>query len=147
MVALSLTIWSCSKEHQPKIIETELQEYVDAFVAEAASFDVQLDLSGIDLGAYIQNIEDNGILGQCISYSDGSKEVIINERNWDRMDILEKEYVVFHELGHCVLNRSHDNSKNSNGICRSIMQGGDGQCESRYTENNRTELLEELFKN
>lgn len=137
---------SCSKENEPKIIEEELKVYIDLFIEEAAEREVDIDLSGVNLGAYIENIEENGTLGQCISYADGSKEIVINERNWDRLDDLEKEYVVFHELGHCVLNRSHDNTQDNSGTCQSIMQSGEGQCESTYNENNRSQLLEELFK-
>lgn len=147
IIIIGLIIGSCSKENEAKIIEAELQAYIDLFTSEAEEREVEIDLSEINLGAYIKNIEENGTIGQCISYSDGSKDIVIDERNWDRLDELEKEYVVFHELGHCVLNRSHNNMEDSNGLCQSIMQSGEGQCQSHYDMTNRNQLLEELFKN
>ncbi len=146
LIAICLILGSCSKENETKIIEAELQIYIDLFVSEASDRAIEIDMSEINLGAYIENIEQNGTLGQCISYSDGSKEIVIDERSWERLDDLEKEYVVFHELGHCVLDRSHDNTQDNNGTCQSIMQSGEGQCQSRYNLNNRSQLLEELFK-
>lgn len=147
LLIICLIIGSCSKENQAKIIEAELQVYIDLFTSEAMERDVQIDVSEINLGAYIKNIEENGTIGQCISYSDGTKDIVIDERNWNRLDELEKEYVVFHELGHCVLNRSHNNSQDNNGLCQSIMQSGEGHCQSHYDLTNRYQLLEELFKN
>ena len=142
-----LIICSCSKEAEPKIIEAELQIYFDSFVSEASAHGIEIDLTLLDIGAYVQNIEFTGTIGQCISYSDGSNDVIVDARNWDQIDEEEKEYVVFHELGHCILKRSHNDTQDGNGVCQSIMQSGEGLCQSRYNLNNRTTMLQELFTN
>ena len=148
LLALScLLMWSCSKDAEPKIIEAELQVHFDAFVTEAASHNIEIDLSTIDLGGYVKNIETDGTMGQCISYTDGSKNVVVDEQIWDRLDALEREYVVFHELGHCILQRSHNDEQDTNGVCESIMQSGDRLCQSNYTITNRSILLNELFTN
>lgn len=136
---------SCSKESESKIIETELQSYFDTFVLEASLYNLEIDLSSIDIGAYVKNIETNGTVGQCITYSDGSKDIVIDVNNWDKINDEEKEYIVFHELGHCILERSHINEEDENGFCTSIMQSGEGICLNRYDSANRDQLLEELF--
>lgn len=148
LIALNcLMIWSCSKEAESNIIEVELQVYFDTFVSEAATHGVEIDLTLLDIGGYVQNIESAGTIGQCISYSDGSNEVVLDARNWDRIDNQEKEYVVFHELGHCILKRSHNDSQDNSGVCQSIMQSGEGLCQNRYNLDNRPAMLQELFTN
>ncbi len=125
MTLACLMMCSCSKEAEPRIVEAELQVYFDTFVSEASAHGVEIDLTSLDIGGYVQNIETTGTIGQCISYSNGSNEVILDARNWDRIDDQEKEYVVFHELGHCILKRSHNDSQDNDGVCQSIMQSGE----------------------
>lgn len=135
---------NCAKE--PNTIALELQSYFDSFEAEAEKYNYQIDLSTLDLDAYISNIEIRGTLGQCKSYSDGSKKVVIDAPYWDSATELEREYLVFHELGHCALNRDHNDGQDGEGNCLSIMQSGDNACTSSYNYSNRERLLAELFK-
>jgi len=140
-----LNIISCSQGSENEI-EAELQVYFSSFVEEASTYGMDISLEDIDLGGYIENIEARGTLGQCKSYSNGSKQVVIDEPYWDRVDDLEREYLVFHELGHCLLGRDHDDTKDEDGNCASIMQSGEGGCKSVYNLENRERLLEELFE-
>ncbi len=137
---------SCQQDIDNEI-EAELQLYFDAFVEEAAIQGVEISLDEIDIGGYIENIEERGTLGQCKSYSNGAKQIVIDQPYWSRASDVEREYLVFHELGHCILGREHLDSKNASGICTSIMQSGDGTCRGIYNLTNREELLEELFDN
>ena len=139
-----ITLCGCSKQFDNDI-ETELQVHFDNFVVEAEANGVAISLDEIDIGAYLENIETRGTLGQCKSYSDGSKQVAIDLPFWNRASDLEREYVVFHELGHCILGREHSDEKDANGICMSIMQSGDNDCSGIYTSENRNSLLNELF--
>lgn len=55
---------------------------------------------------------DNLISGQlatCSTYDDG-RIININTRAWDAAEPMEREAILFHELGHCALNRAHDDS-------------------------------------
>ena len=143
---IGLHLGSCQQETDNEI-EVELQLYFDTFVEEAAVQGVEISLDEVDISGYVENIEQRGTLGQCKSYSNGSKEIVIDEPYWNRATDTEREYLVFHELGHCILGREHLDSKNSSGICTSIMQSGDGSCKGIYNGTNREELLEELFGN
>jgi hypothetical protein len=57
-----------------------------------------------------------------------------------------KEYIVFHELGHCVLNRPHTEDSFSNGVCSSIMRSGNGGCYDYYNRFTRQYYVDELFE-
>ena len=142
---LLLFIYSCSQENDNEI-ESELQIHFNNFVEEASDHGMYISLDDLDIGGYIINIEQQGTLGQCKSYTNGSKQIVIDQPYWNRADQMEKEYLVFHELGHCLLGREHKDIKDSNGFCLSIMQSGDGGCEGIYNLQNRDGLLEELFE-
>lgn len=46
--------------------------------------------------------------GVCLVYPDQTKEIIIREDWWRSAHPIQKEVLVFHELGHCRLGRTHD---------------------------------------
>ncbi len=137
---------SCGKDNS-QVIESELLIHFTNFEAEAVAHGLDIDLSTIDINGYIQNIETRGALGQCKSYSDGSQQIIVDEQYWNRISDYEREYLVFHELGHCVLEREHNDEKDENGNCISIMQSGNNGCKSVYNTEYKPELLNELFTN
>lgn len=85
------------------------------------------------------------ISGQCKTYSDGRREVVISHRFWAKATFYEKEFLVFHELGHCLLDREHLEKKASDGTCVSIMHSGQGDCKNAYGYTTRSAYLDELF--
>ena len=135
---------ACQNENNREI-EKELDMYFSSFEAEALLRGLQFDTEDLVKDAYVESIVKDGVVGQCNSYSDGSKTLVIDENYWERSSDDEKEYIIFHELGHCILERSHNDEKDSKGVCTSIMQSGLNNCRSQYTEENRDELLDELF--
>ena len=141
---LMMNMSSCTQDNNNEI-ETELQVHFDNFVEAAATNGMNISIEELDIGGYIENIQVRGTLGQCKSYSNGSKQVVIDQPYWDRADEMEREYLVFHELGHCILDRDHLDSKDANGNCTSIMQSGDNSCKGSYNIENRSALLNELF--
>lgn len=57
-----------------------------------------------------------------LGYCDHRKRAIfINERSWKKLNRIEKKLLIYHELGHCVLDRRHDESIFINGEPKSIM--------------------------
>ncbi len=60
-------------------------------------------------------------VGVCEVYSDGSKQVHMNQDWWPTAAALAKKILVFHELGHCFFNRMHDSRMYSGGRPYSIM--------------------------
>jgi len=65
-----------------------------------------------------------GYAGVCLVYSNGYREIRINKDSWDYYNHEQKEQLVYHELGHCVFNKDHDNTLRENcpnSIMRSFM--------------------------
>lgn len=140
----SLALFSCSDEDA---IETDaaLQPYFDIFAAEAALRGFPVDYEAERIEGLLQDITDSSIQGQCFRNEDKPKKVIIDTEYWANADAFEKEFIIFHELGHCFLGRDHLNSSDNKGNCLSIMHANPGVCNFSLTEDNRELYLDELF--
>lgn len=68
--------------------------------------------------------------------------VVLDPIEWNK-DEKRKEMVMFHEFGHCVLNRPHCEGKNSEGIPNSIM--AKVSFDPKIYEANKLYYLQELF--
>lgn len=65
--------------------------------------------------------EDNSFEGVCYIYSNNSREIIIRKDWWDSASDEDKESLIFHELGHCALDRDHDNEMTPDNNKASLM--------------------------
>jgi hypothetical protein len=71
--------------------------------------------------------ENSEYVGVCFTYSNGDKEIIIDKEWWDRVSPTSRESLIFHELGHCALNRAHNNEeieKEGKKVRASLMNPG-----------------------
>lgn len=107
-------------------ISAELATYVDAFesrynanISFAVAFDSVSQTGG-------DNASGGTTVGVCRVYSNGAKEVLINRSFWDStgntaLGEAKRVVLIFHELGHCYFDRSHDDRKYSNGMSVTMM--------------------------
>lgn len=85
------------------IIDPEIQEYYDKFY-------IELGINPDEIPAEFSDLHSPAV-GLCISYPDGKSNILIDRAFWDRSSDSAREQVVFHELGHCLLQLGHnDNS-------------------------------------
>jgi hypothetical protein len=96
-----LVVVGCGKS--PSYVQPEVQEYVSRFEQAAASEGVHVDSS-----ALIITLQDTGFSNneQGICYFD-RVTVTLNKKFWATAMDADKELLVFHELGHCLLGRQH----------------------------------------
>lgn len=62
--------------------------------------------------------------GECIEWRVGTRdyeEIAIDPRSWEQMNEAQRWMLVAHELGHCLLNRNHDDSYIRPGYPTSVM--------------------------
>lgn len=144
---------ACSEESTEELkaidhyIDDRLDEYFESFKAEAKKRNIEVDYITMNVEGLIENIPDRGVAGQCQTYKDGNKAIVIDETYWNRTSVLKREFLVFHELGHCILDRDHRDEAHADGSCSSIMNSGGGACHLNYTERTREAFIEELFTN
>ena len=122
--------------------EEGFEPYVDTFMD-------RLRVAGIDRDTSLLRVEFSdtlppNILGGC-SQLEGHFEVVsINRNRWKDLSVGSREELIFHELGHCVLNRGH-NSAMVNFIPVSIMNpyhfGAGTYASEVFYEGYQTELF------
>jgi len=149
-IATSLLIIGCTKENNENLvieelfIEEALAPYFERFVTEASIRGMEVNLVEKRIEGFLIDIEADNVAGQC-SYSETStRKVNIDRAYWNSATDLEKEFVVFHELGHCYLERTHSDTQ-ENRSCISIMHSGTSGCRFDYTTISRATYLDELF--
>lgn len=150
-------IFGCNKNPLPIYqVPDDAQVFVDAFISEAAQRGVEIDISNLII-SYTGEIEEV-LCGSCnTTLEDPSvqKIVVIKTESACYDNSEELEALIFHELGHCILNREHDNRLLQNGDPRSLMifssishyigcvyQIGSDPCDLRFK---RKYYLDELF--
>lgn len=149
LTVATLTLFAACREDDQfieiSIVDTSLQPYFRTFRAEAASRGIEIDASFEEIEARIEQINDGNVVGRCWYNSHNPNEILIDAEYWQNATDLSKEYVVFHELGHCYLGRGHTEASTASGICLSIMASGTGSCHDRYGSATRDFYLDELF--
>lgn len=142
-----LLFLSCSDKNYGVELNDDLVPYFELFKKEAALRGVDFDNNKEKIEGYIQNLNVSGVAGVCRrNDGDFNRSILIDKSYWNQADDLKREYVVFHELGHCFLLRDHVDSPDSTGTCISIMYSGTGGCNIDYTASNRDYYLDELFR-
>lgn len=155
LLALSTLFTSCeftqdiiddSAERGYNNVDESLWPYYDRFAIEA-------ELQGFgnmnevlqSISATISDIDDDGVAGTCQYSSQMPNHVTIDADFWNRSGELNREFVVFHELGHCALVRDHEDACTTDGLYTSLMRSGLGDCRDAYSSQNRQYYLNELF--
>lgn len=81
----------------------------------------------------------------CTVVEDEPPTVIVNQNTWGSLDDGERESLVFHELGHCILRRKHITQVDqSTGVPVSLMNPY--ALDSGTYENHKTHYHSELFE-
>lgn len=139
-----LPITSCNQEPDFEyFVQADLQPYFDKFLAEGVARGKQLDMHTIS--GMLGELPGTNVLGRCAQSAENGT-ITIDEAFWNKASTYEREYVVFHELGHCILDRRHLEDQHPDGTCVSMMQSGSGGCRMAYNAQTRSGYLDELFK-
>lgn len=117
---LSNSIAACGQPESLKkqsYIEPEFEYFVDLFELEQkVNVDIEIKFAKLELPA----------VGMCYyyQYENGSREFVnieIDPDYWQITSETKKEVLLFHELGHCVLGRDHDEQRVYYTVPKSIM--------------------------
>lgn len=148
---LMIVIFSSCKDHNEYRVGSEFTEYLQRFRNEAAERGRTFNVEAEGLIIEFANLKNN--TAGLTHYEDPIR-VEIDETYWNDISStagadLMKENLIFHELGHGLLNRSHLNSTLENGDWKSIMCGGDMINDREWNINYRGErrayYIAELF--
>lgn len=136
-----LTLLSCGRSNETTAPASSLPILDDSheftliketFYHEAYRFNVTPGASSVVWGETIQ-----GAAAQC---NTGSKTITVNKASWLTMTPIQKEFVIFHEMGHCALGRSDHVTAYPSLMNAALYLG-----KISFYESNRDRYLEELF--
>lgn len=135
-------------------IDPELAPYIQRFVEEGANRGINISTERLVASFLSKDIVADGFCGLGgVDFNDPDIpviEIVDSDLCWHTADEYYKEALIFHELGHAILERFHDNTIFPNGsITKSIMCGGGGNCSfPGYFEKGllRDYYIDELFK-
>ena len=149
-IYIILFVWllypGCREDDQVEVsIDPEVQPYLDMFIGEAAVRGLEIKIEEYALSITIEQIDRANVAGQCTQAEGSYNHIVIDPAYWRGYTELNREALVFHELGHCLLDRSHLDDQDEYGYCISLMESGAGACTRVYTAENRDKYLDELF--
>ncbi len=128
------------------LVDQELWSHFIAFEDAAEDRGFRVDLSATQIRGTIEEIHEDNIAGTCsFGGRTNFRDVVIDESFWDNSSQLSREYIVFHELGHCFLGRDHEEACLANRSYASLMRSGLGSCRDNYNFSTRDYYLDELF--
>lgn len=141
-----LFLCGCASHIKQVAIDEDFLPYVELFVAESVHHGHPVEIKDL-IVMYGPDLDFGTDIGVCTTETDATPVIRIAPRYWAQCTTLDKETLMDHELGHCVLLRDHDATKikmsNNEIIPKSIMYPDDFDDMIYY--NNRDYYLDELF--
>jgi hypothetical protein len=97
----------------------EFKPYVDAFeaVSQVEGAPTQVE----DLIIKFGDLPNPRERGACEIVGDRTPTITISKTKWGKLDEYERQQLLFHEMGHCVLGQEHRDAKDADGIAVSMM--------------------------
>lgn len=148
-IILLLVVVTCKKEESvgpvsvgPVADDPTFRTYINRFVSEASSRGISVDVRNLKV------IYSDTLNYYCGWGDPNARQVQISSRVscWLQQTDMNREILLFHEMGHAILGRSHDNTKLPNGDYKSIMFGGTQfNLYTQDTPERRKYYLDELF--
>ncbi len=149
VAALSVLAVGCGKgqeeEHTPVVDVGPFASYVTSFEQDAAAHGASVKITDLKMQFGKVDIDgETGGRGVCEVATNMTPVITIDQTAWESSDEDERQELIYHELGHCVLNKTHEEGTNSIGIPASIMNPYkiDGSIYAQY----RSFYLSKLFK-
>jgi len=105
-------------------VEEAFEPYVAAFIEEGAKRGYDIDFEDTGLTIVFGNTPNaSASCSEIAGHDWGSHQIIVNKDAWVSLNDSLQQRLIFHELGHCELNRTHFNEKFEDGSWVSIMRG------------------------
>ncbi|AUD07623.1 hypothetical protein [Spirosoma pollinicola] len=127
LILVGLT--GCHSDPQPEptqySVPAEVEPFVKSFREEALKRNKAVSTANLIVTFGTAVSED--VCGQCQIESGRTPRITLNNDSfcWQQANQYERECLVFHELGHCLLSRAHKTDKFPNGAFVSIMNLSD----------------------
>ena len=95
-----ITTLAAPKTRSFNTTDHTFQPYTESFYDHIKDIRIDIPINFLPLKA--------GIGGQCVTYYTGEKEIFISMAMWPELGEIQRMLLIWHEMGHCHLNRAHD---------------------------------------
>ena len=108
-LAVGFIAMACGQKESPRVavfqVDSDFLPYVSAFerAANEQGKPIRVNDLIVSFGP-TPNLNETGV---CEISSDESPRITINQNIWSFLSPMDRQQVMFHELGHCVLRRLH----------------------------------------
>jgi hypothetical protein len=140
IITFSMILGSCQHENM-QVYPDEFKPYVDEFFIQANLHGRSMDATQYTFSIKFGDLGDE-VGAFCFFIGNA---ITVDREGWEDWDHFEKERIIFHELGHCLLNRNHYNAETISNECYSYMNKGDGCSFNPLSVFWRDYFMEELF--
>ena len=120
-MALSLSACGSSPEDKPQGASASVPQGIDAALMpyfQSFANGVGINFSGV---AGVFGSLPYPTVGRCTKVNTGERYITIDPYYWSQVNENTKEELMYHELGHCVLNLAHNETKDANNCPISVM--------------------------
>lgn len=118
--------------------------YIRLFQNEGADRGLTVDITGLRvyMAEFGKAMNEQGVIGLCSPEGD-KQNIYISQKAWFSYDSLQREMLIFHEMGHCLLKQDHDKSMDKDAIPEDLMFPSN--FESYFYNLNRSDYLDRMF--
>jgi hypothetical protein len=125
LIVVALLLTGCAKVKDPRTIHgiaPEIQPYVNLYLQAKCTYKHYCHMY-YDIPIQFADFTNSANIGLCTWWDSGYRQITIDKTYWDNPYITEeiKISLIFHELGHCDLNRQHNSALRSDGQPVSLM--------------------------
>lgn len=90
------------KNNEPLVVDDEFLPFFEEFKKDAKKYQVTPDFS--NMSTTFTGELSEGVLAYCLPKFNTIK---VSRPKWNRLDVLSKKLLLYHEWGHCTLRREH----------------------------------------
>ena len=106
---IALSLFSCAEKEKKFRMTPVFRPYDTEFIHLANQNGKLWHVDDLVM-TFITKFENETEAGQCQSFDNGETPIIVISRTtWNELKECQRFNLVFHELGHCLLNRGHTN--------------------------------------
>lgn len=153
LIVVLMATTACNGDDAPELpevrefpgVDERLWPYFIRFEDEAEQRGVSIDLREEGITGVIEIINEENVAGTCNFNGLVPNHVMIDEAFFNAVGDIFREFIIFHELGHCSLFRDHLETQDHFGRCTSLMRSGVEDCRDNYSTATRSTYLDELF--
>ena len=119
-LSLCIFLLACGKQPttEPVLDVTGFEPYVQTFEKYSRDFGHPVTVTNLRIQFGETQKQERAY---CLLSADRPPTITINESKWSTLEDSEREELLFHEMGHCVLKRKHRSEVMDGGIPESLM--------------------------